>query len=61
LQRRTKHLAQPERDKDSLLESYAGFLPQAIDALGSEERHRAYRIMVAEVHLTLDGSSSAKT
>jgi hypothetical protein len=54
-------LAQPERDKDSLLESYAGFLPQAIDALGSEERHRAYRIMVTEVHLTLDGSSSAKT
>jgi hypothetical protein len=54
-------LAQPERDKDSLLESYAGLLPEAIDALGSEERHRAYRIMETEVHLTLDGSSSAKT
>jgi hypothetical protein len=56
LQRRTKHLAQLERDKDSLLESYADLLPEAIDALGSEERHRVYRMMGMEVHLAPDGS-----
>jgi DNA repair exonuclease SbcCD ATPase subunit len=56
LQRRTKHLVQLERDKDSLLESYAGLLPEAIDALGSEERHRVYRMMGMEVHLAPDGS-----
>jgi site-specific DNA recombinase len=56
LQRRTKHLAQLERDKDSLLESYAGLLPEAIDALRSEERYRVYRMMGMEVHLAPDGS-----
>ena len=43
LQHRTERLAQPERDRDSLLESYAGVLPAAIDALESEERHWVYR------------------
>jgi DNA repair exonuclease SbcCD ATPase subunit len=56
LQRRTEHLAQLERDRDSLLESYADLMPEAIDALGSEERHRAYRIIGLEVHLTPKGS-----
>lgn len=56
LQRRAEHLAQLERDRDSLLESYAGLMPEAIDALRSEERHRAYRIIGLEVHLAPDGS-----
>jgi hypothetical protein len=56
LQRRAVHLAQLERDRDSLLESYADILPEAIDALGSEERHRAYRIIGLEVHLAPEGS-----
>jgi hypothetical protein len=43
LQHRTERLAQLERDRDSLLEGYAGVLPEAIDALESEERHWVYR------------------
>ena len=56
LQRRTERLAQLERDRDSLLESYADLMPKAIDALGPEERHRAYRIMGLQVHLAPNGS-----
>jgi hypothetical protein len=56
LQRRAEHLAQLERDRDSLLESYAGLMPEAIDALGSEERHQAYKMIGLEVHLAPDGS-----
>jgi hypothetical protein len=56
LQHRAEHLAQLERDRDSLLESYAGLVPEAIDALVSEERYRAYRIIGLEVHLAPDGS-----
>ena len=56
LQHRTEHLAQLERDRDSLLDSYAGLMTEAIDALGSEERRRAYRIIVLELHLAPDGS-----
>ena len=56
LQHRAEHLAQLERDRARLLESYAGLVPEAIDALRSEERHRAYRIIGLEVHLAPDGS-----
>jgi len=53
---RTEHLAQLERDRDSVLESYTGLMPGAIDALRSEERHRVYRMIGMEVHLASDGS-----
>ena len=43
LQHRTERLAQLERDRDSLLEGYAGVLHAAIDALESEERHWVHR------------------
>jgi hypothetical protein len=57
LHRRTEHLlAQLERDCDGLLESYADLVPEVIDALGSAERHRAYRIIGLEVHLASNGS-----
>ena len=56
LQRRTEHLAQLERDRDSLLESYADLMPEAIDALGSDERRRVYKIIGLEAHLASDGS-----
>jgi hypothetical protein len=56
LQHCTERLAQLERDRDSLLESYAGVLPEAIDALESEERHRVYRMIGMEAHLASDGS-----
>jgi hypothetical protein len=56
LQRRTEHLAQLERDRDGLLENYAGLMPEAIDALGSQERYRVYRMIGMEAHLASDGS-----
>ena len=56
LQRRTEHLARLESDRDSLLESYAGVMPEAIDALGSDERHRVYKMIGLEVRLAPDGS-----
>jgi septal ring factor EnvC (AmiA/AmiB activator) len=56
LEQRTEHLAQLKRDRDSLLENYADLMPEMIDALGPEERHRVYRMMGLEVHLAPDGS-----
>jgi site-specific DNA recombinase len=56
LQHRTERLAQLERDRDSLLESYTGVLPEAIDALKSEERHRVYRMIGMKAHLAPNGS-----
>jgi chromosome segregation ATPase len=56
LQRRTEHLAQLERDRDSLLESYADLLPEAIDALEPDERRRVYKMIRLEYHLAPDGS-----
>jgi flagellar motility protein MotE (MotC chaperone) len=56
LRRRTEHLAQLERDRDGLLETYAELVPEAIDALGPEERRRAYRMIGLEARLARDGS-----
>jgi hypothetical protein len=56
LQHRTEHLEHREHDRDALLESYAGAMPEAIDALGSVERHQVYRMLGMEVHLAPDGS-----
>jgi site-specific DNA recombinase len=55
LEHRTEHVAQLERDRDSLLENYADLLPEAIDTLGPEERHRVYRMIGMEAHLAPDG------
>ena len=56
MQRRTEHLAQLEHDRDSLPESYAGLMPEAIDAPGSVERNHVYKMIRLEVHLASDGS-----
>jgi site-specific DNA recombinase len=56
LQRRTEYLVQLERDRDSLLENYAGLLPEAIDTLEPDERHQVYRMIRLEAHVALDGS-----
>ena len=56
LKHRTERLERLERDRDSLLESYVGLLPEAIDALGSEERHRVYKMLGMKAHLGADGS-----
>jgi hypothetical protein len=56
LQHRTERLVQLKRDRDNLLESDAGVLPEAIDALELEERHRVYGMIRMEAHLAPDGS-----
>ena len=56
LRRRTKHLGQLKRDRDILLESYAGLRPEAIGALVSEEIRWVYRMIGMEAQLASDGS-----
>lgn len=56
LRNRTDRLAQLERDRDSLLEAYAGLTPEAIDSLESDERHRVYRMIGMRAFLGADGS-----
>jgi hypothetical protein len=56
LRRRTEHLAQLERDRDSLLEGYADQLPEAIDALSPEKRRGVYKMIGLEARLAPDGS-----
>ena len=38
-----------EHDRDALLERYAGMVPEAIDSLGPEERHRIYKMLRLKV------------
>ena len=56
MQHRTERLERLERDRDTLLESYVGSMPEKNDALGPEERHQVYRMIGMEVHLAPDGS-----
>ena len=34
-----------ERDRDALMESYAGMVREALENLTSEERHRIYKLL----------------
>ena len=45
-----------ERDKNALLESYAGMAPEALDILTPEERHRVYRMLRLRVMAHVDGT-----
>ncbi len=56
LRRHTYRLAQLERDRDSLLETYAGLMPEALDELRPDERHRVYRMISMKAHIGADGS-----
>jgi site-specific DNA recombinase len=42
---RGEALERLERDRDSLLESYAGMVKEALDDFGPEERHRVYKLL----------------
>ncbi len=57
-QGRRERLEELERDKEVLLDSYAGLAPEALDSLAPEERHRVYRMLgiraVAHVGGTLE-------
>ncbi len=58
LRDRRERLEELERDKEVLLDSYAGLAPEALDSLAPEERHRVYRMLgvraVAHVGGTLE-------
>jgi len=43
-----------ERDRDTLMEGYAGMMPEALDALSPEERHRIYKMLGLRVVLRPD-------
>ena len=45
-----------ERDRAALLESYAGLMPEALDDLDSEERHRIYNMLRLRVSAFPDGT-----
>jgi site-specific DNA recombinase len=45
-----------ERDRAALLKSYAGLMPEALDDLDSEERHRIYNMLRLRVSAFPDGT-----
>ena len=59
LRGRRERMAELERDRDSLLKSYAGMAPQVLDGLIPEERHRVYRMLKLKVLVKPDGSLEA--
>ena len=56
LQSRRERIEQFERDKDTLLKSYATMAPATLDGLCAEERHRLYKILRLKVTLNPDQS-----
>jgi site-specific DNA recombinase len=45
LEGRTERLRALERDREALLQNYAEMIPEALDALEPEERHRVYNML----------------
>jgi hypothetical protein len=55
LQWRRERVEGLERDRDAVIESYAGMFPDALGALSGEERRRPYGMLRLEVAPTPDG------
>ncbi|MDP9439462.1 MAG: recombinase family protein [Actinomycetota bacterium] len=51
LQNRKERIEALERDRDALLEDYAGRTPDALEALTSEERHQLYKMLRLSVKI----------
>jgi site-specific DNA recombinase len=47
-------LQELEQDKDTLLDHYAGLLPEVLDDLASEERHHVYKMLKLRVNMHPD-------
>ena len=45
-----------ERDKDALLEFYAGMTPGALESLTPEERYQVYKMLKVRVVAHVDGA-----
>jgi site-specific DNA recombinase len=52
-----EEIAHLERDKDAVLESYAGASVEALDSLTPEQRHNLYRSLRIEVLVHADGTT----
>ena len=55
LQDRRDRLQKLERDKTALLEHYAAMVPEGLDALSPEERHRVYKLLGLKVNVQPSG------
>jgi hypothetical protein len=55
LKERRERIEDLERDADALLEHYASMVPEALDDLTPEERHRVYKMMRLSVIMYADG------
>jgi site-specific DNA recombinase len=55
LRSRQERIEQLEQDADTLLERYAGMIPETLDSLTSEERHRVYKMLRLRVVVCADG------
>jgi hypothetical protein len=53
-------LEELERDRDTLLESYVGMVPEALDSLAPEERCQVYRMLRLKVEILADGTIQAR-
>ena len=56
LEGRSERLRALERDRDTLLENYAEIMPEALDTLEPEERHRVYKMLRLRVVGFPDGT-----
>ena len=45
LSQRRERIVELERDRDALLESYVGMVPEALDSLTPQERHQIYKVL----------------
>ena len=57
LRNRRERIEALERDRDAVLEDYAGRTPEALASLESEERHRLYKMLRLSVAILPDGSA----
>src|SRR5918994_1980530 len=59
LSHRRDKMVELERDKEALLESYAGMVPEALDGLAPEERHQIYKMLRLRVVANVDARIEA--
>ncbi len=57
LRNRKERIEALERDRDAVLQDYAGRTPETLEALSSEERHRLYKMLKLSVAIRPDGSA----
>ena len=56
LRNHQEHIEELERDKDALLEFYAGLAPEILAGLTPEERHQVYKMLRVRAVVHVDGT-----